>query len=495
MWPGLQEVALRGKGFRRLRRGVLAGTCSGALALTSVLTASSAFGDDTAVIMGGSGMPIPIPEFVQAVNELYLHCDPPACSTNPLTTPEGLYPLIVGPRALTFDESVAQGVSILNNEIQRQLAEGDHVTVLGYSQSATIASFEMANLADGSAGIDADPDQLSFVLLGDPSNPNGGLLTRADILPGSDPTIPSLGITFGGATPVTDYPTAIYTAEYDGFADFPRYPLNLLADLNALLGIVFVHGKYPILTDLSSAVEVPTSAGYDGATTYYMIPTENLPLLDPLRSIPVAGPVIADLLQPSLRVLVNLGYGDPEYGWVNENADVPTPAGLFPSLDDLEKVPGLLVSGAIEGIQKAISDLANPSELFSLENNPVLNLLETLPSRELISNIISFPPPTDTLQGVVNAFSEAASNLYGTVVPVADIVNALITTLPAENIDLFTYWLDQGDLVAAIGYPLMANVTLIPLAGLIALATVGEGALIAALDLVSPFVDVASLFP
>ena len=49
-------------------------------------------------------------------------------------------------------------------------------------------------------------------------------------------------------------------------------------------------------------------------TNYYMIPTQNLPLLDPLRAIPVVGTPLADLLQPDLRVLVNLGYGDPNFG-------------------------------------------------------------------------------------------------------------------------------------------------------------------------------------
>lgn len=482
-----------GNGFRVSRIALLAGACGAAMALTSFLTMASALGDDTAVIMGGSGMPIPVPAYVQALNDLYLHCGPPTCSTDALVTPEELYPLIGGPKELTFDQSVAQGVSILNNEIEGQLAEG-HVTVLGYSQSATIASDEMANILNGSAGIDANPDQLRFVLLGDPSNPNGGVLERADIPAGSDPSIPSLGITFSGATPVTEYPTAIYTGEYDGFADFPRYPLNVLADLNALLGIVFVHGEYPLLPDLSSAVQVPTSAGYDGATTYFMIPTEDLPLLDPLRSIPIAGPLLADLLQPDLQLLVNLGYGDPNYGWVNEDANVPTPASLFPSLADLEKVPALLVSGTAQGIQNAISDLENPSQLFSLANNPLLNLIETtFPSRALLSEDFAIPPPSDTLQGIVNAVSQAASNLYGTLVPTADIANALFTTLPAENVSLFTYELGQNDLVDAIGLPFMADVTLVPLAGLAEIAVVGEGALIAALDLASPFVDLSSL--
>lgn len=486
-----------GNGLGRLRFAVLAGTGAAVMALTSALTAASAFGDDTALIMGGSGIPIPPPVYVQAVNDLYLHCDPPACSPQPLFTPEGLYPIVGGPKELPYDTSVAQGVTILNDTLQQQLAAGNDVTVFGYSQSSTIASQEMANIVNGSAGIHPSPDQLSFVLTGDPNYPNGGILERFDFPPGSNPTIPSLGMTFSGATPVTEYPTTIYSAEYSAVGDFPRYPINFLSDLNAVLGFAFVHTQYPDFTpaQLASAVEVPTSAGYTGDTTYYMIPTQNLPLLDPLRSLPVAGPVVSDLVQPDLKVLVNLGYGDPNYGWVNADANVPTPAGLFPSLADLEKVPALLVSGTGEGIHNAIGDLESPSQLFSLADNPLLNLIQTPYFAAVVSEDLSLPTSSGGLLSIVNALSAAASSAYGTLLPTADIANALTTTLPAEDITIFLYELAQGNLLDAIGLPVAADLGIVSLADLFETAAVGEGGALAALDLLSPFVDVASLIP
>ncbi|KZS62402.1 hypothetical protein A4G26_28125 [Mycobacterium kansasii] len=63
-----------------------------------------------------------------------------------------------------------------------------------------------------------------------------------------------------------------------------------------------------------------------------MIPTQNLPLLDPVRSIPYVEDPAADLLQPILRPLVNWGYGNPDYGWSTGPADVPTPFGFLPRL-------------------------------------------------------------------------------------------------------------------------------------------------------------------
>jgi PE-PPE domain len=75
----------------------------------------------------------------------------------------------------------------------------------------------------------------------------------------------------------------------------------------------------------------------------------NLPLLDPLRGMPVIGNPLADLIQPDMRVIVDLGYGDG-------CANVPTPAGLFPQVDPLT-VGNELVTGAQQGVTAALVDL------------------------------------------------------------------------------------------------------------------------------------------
>jgi hypothetical protein len=75
-----------------------------------------------------------------------------------------------------------------------------------------------------------------------------------------------------------------------------------------------VHAAYPDLTSaqISSAVHLQTQG--TTLTDYYMVPTENLPLLQPLRALPINGNPLADLVQPDLTVIVNLGYGDPNCG-------------------------------------------------------------------------------------------------------------------------------------------------------------------------------------
>jgi hypothetical protein len=48
---------------------------------------------------------------------------------------------------MTFDQSVSQGLQILDGAIFGQIAAGNSVTVFGYSQSAVISSLEMEHLA------------------------------------------------------------------------------------------------------------------------------------------------------------------------------------------------------------------------------------------------------------------------------------------------------------------------------------------------------------
>jgi hypothetical protein len=309
------------------------------------------------LIMGTTDIPVPPPQYVNEVCSLYISPNFTITNLQALTTPEQLYP-ITGLKSLTLDQSVSQGVTILNDAIMQAYGNGiTHINVFGYSQSAVIASLEMPKLV--AAGVPST--DVNFVLIGDPMNPNGGMFTR---FPGL--SLPNLGATFSGGTPANDYPTVIYTGEYDGFADFPQYPIDVLADLNAVMGIIPVHNAYPSFTatQVASAVELPTSG--PTMTTYYMIPTENLPLLDPVRAIPYIGKPLADLLQPDLTYLVNWGYGNPDYGYSTGPANVNTPFGFLPPLSATTALGPDLVSGTQQGITAAASDLHVAGDITSL---------------------------------------------------------------------------------------------------------------------------------
>jgi hypothetical protein len=434
---------------------------------------------DALLIMTGSGTATPSPTFINVVSSYLTQFTLPA-GVNPIavSTAEGLYP-ITGVKDLTLDVSLARGVTALDNAINLAIRPGTNqsIAVFGVSQSAIIASMEMPKLlAEG-----FQPEQINFALVGDPSNPNGGLLTR---FPGA--RVPSLGITFGTTTPSNDFPTTIWTLEYDGFADFPQYPIDVFADLNAFAGIVFVHGTYGTLSpaQLNSAIVLPQS-GAPSMTTYYMIPTQNLPLLDPVRFIPYIGNPLADLLQPDLTYLINWGYGNPAYGWSTGPADVPTPFGFLPPLSATLALGPDLISGTQQGIGAFVSDLSTevPTSLPALSLSSLTSALTaTAPG----SGALALPAPASipsTITGIISGIESANNNIvgtlttdfttaYATLLPTADIAAAVGVSLPSYDVNLFLNGITQAingqpmqGLVNAFGDPIAANVGLTTLAG------------------------------
>ena len=447
------------------------------------------------VVLGPSGVPIPSNDYVTNVIKFYVGPNSPDGTLAPqvVFTPEGLYP-ITGVKSLPLNTSVDQGLTILSDALA-SLPDATTTTVFGYSQSAIIGSLLQAGFVPPNssyvppkfelptipAGLQ---DSINFVFVGNEMNPNGGFLSR---FPGLSLT--SLGIDFYGATPENAYPTTNYALEYDGFADFPRYPLNFLADLNASLGIVFVHTQYanadyinptkvtPV-SEGGTAIELPTTSP---TQRYLFMPTENLPLLEPLRFIPLVGNPIADLIQPVLKVIVNLGYGDPAHGFTSAtqpDANVLVPFGLFPDVDPGE-VLGQLAAGVRQGINDFVADFG-----------PTGSIARELASISLPALTFSLPTPDGLITAVqtvittlANRISFAAAGVYAALLPTADIINALVTSLPAYAINLALTGIEQvisgdpiGGLINAIGLPVAASVGLATTAALVGVLVWLQGA-------------------
>ncbi|MEO6794169.1 MAG: PE-PPE domain-containing protein [Mycobacterium sp.] len=301
--------------------------------------------------MGGSGIPLPSDGYVNAANLFYLQPHGFSGTAQSLFTPQLYFPGNV---------SEVQGAQLLAEAIEKEIAGGqvnaeNPVYVFGYSQSSAMSSMTMEQLR--SQGVPAE--DVHFVLVGNAANPNGGLVEMLNTS-GGDVSFWN-GLTLGHPTP--DYfTTDVYTMEYDGYADFPRYPLNLLSSLNALAGMFLIHDGYLGLSHEDIANAIPLDTVGDSLTNYYMIPTEHLPLLDLLRLNPVWGNPLASLLEPDLRILVNLGYGSIDEGWNQGPANVPTAMSfeLFPSNLNWADVNAALVNGWSQGVQAAIKDLQDP---------------------------------------------------------------------------------------------------------------------------------------
>ena len=440
------------------------------------------------LILGPSGVPVPSTDYRNVVMNYYLRSGstPPYADPQPelVFTPEGLYP-ITGVKSLPLNISVDQGLAILS-DVLAKVVPGTPTTVFGYSQSAIIGSLLQAGYIP-SPPVNSDPpptipaglhDFINFVFVGNEMNPNGGFLSR---FPGLD--LPSLGIPFYGPTPENAYPTTNYAREYDGFADFPRYPINFLSDLNAGLGIVFVHTQYTPTPDckgnycltqqqVDDAIALPTTSP---TQKYYFIPTVNLPLLEPLRLIPFLGNPIADLLQPALKVIVNLGYGDPAHGFATANqpdANKLVPFGLFPDVGAAEVV-SQLVAGVKQGIHEFVADFG--------ANGSLAKEMATLPSLSLVSSGGFIPTVQQLITAVTERISASAASLYAALLPTADIINTIVTILPGYDINLFLSGIQQalqGEVIAgltnAIGLPIAADVGLITTAGLVGVLAWGE---------------------
>jgi diacyltrehalose acyltransferase len=395
--------------LRWLGAGLLTSGCASLVGLTSMLNAPFAFGDDTALIMGFAGTPDPGESYDDEVMSLFINATPnfPGQPTFP-----GYNPVVqVTTENNDYYQGVTQGAGQLDQGITQALGDGK-VVVFGYSESSAVATQEMVNLDALPADQQPDPADLTFVIAEDLNNPNGGI----------DARFPLTGLP---ATPAdSPYPTDIYTVEYSGVADFPNYPTDPFALANSMAGYVYLHPfllpGWPTSFDtsaLADAVREPTSAGYAGATEYFLIPTQDLPLLEPLREVPLIGPAMADMMQPDLRVLVDLGYdrADP--------SDVATPAVLsFPDID-WTTVTQNLELGAQQGWIAAEVDLG----LL-----PQSDLPDIYPYVPDVSGLMSDPGMT----GLVTDPSAAAADVLGGNFDLSTLLSGL-TSLLTNPVDLF----------------------------------------------------------
>jgi PE-PPE domain len=284
------------------------------------------------------------------------------------------------------------------------------------------------------------------VLIGDPNAPNGGLAERFDGL-----NLPSLGISYDGATPSDSFPTDIYTIEYDGYADFPQYPINFLADLNADLGLVDIHSLYlnggvdgsgPTAEQIANAVLLPGSAldgTADSLTNYYMI-DETAPLVSLLPT------QLQELLGPDLTYLINLGYGDGSLGYSDTPANVPTPFGLFPDVS-LSTLLSTLVTDTEQGFENLMSG-TDPYAAAALD-----------PATSSAVAVAAIPAELPTFTDILNGISGAAASLSSFLLQTADLGYALVFDLPSYDATLFLN--NLTDPLDAIGLPLAADTGLL----------------------------------
>ena len=243
-------------------------------------------------------------------------------------------------RHTTFEQSQRQGLLNLQEELQAPLDGDDPVAVAGYSSGANVVVREMRYLQSiGSP----DADRLKFLLIASMNRPNGGIAQR---FPGL--FVPFFNVKFDGTTPTdTPYKTTDVSWEYDPISDFPNYPLNFVADLNALLGFGIYHANYFPADMDGPRVRPDTTVGN---ITYVTLAAPELPLVTGLKMLGVPKQ-LRDLLEPVLKVLVDIGYDR------SISPGVAAPASLSPTPQRILALPAKLLNALGVGIRHAL----NPS--------------------------------------------------------------------------------------------------------------------------------------
>ena len=338
----------------------------GIAATVAPLLSFAAAAATTVLVMGGTGNPLSTPpdtiEYVQrytsaAVNNYVL---PSSAAGHGI--PGGPYntvAVITPEESTNLLDSIARGLVALDSCIGSTTCDynegigssapssSDAFVVFGFSQSAAIAMLEKRALADQYA-VGEGPE-VTFVVIGN-ARPNGGLVAR-DI--GGVFTKLVLGVSRDQlvtelAPTDTPYATVDIAVQYDLFSDAPLNPVNLLAVLNAYMGLITLHQNYPNYSLRQPGV---VDQGKYGDTHYYLIPTPVLPLLMPLQKLGPAGAALADILDPPLRVLVETAYDR------SASPGVPTPWNPFYFEDPVKLTRDLLVS-VPTGFDNGFEDLA-----------------------------------------------------------------------------------------------------------------------------------------
>ncbi|PRC43327.1 PE-PPE domain-containing protein, partial [Mycobacterium sp. ITM-2017-0098] len=157
-----------------------------------------------------------------------------------------------------------------------------------------------------------------FVVIGNPTRAYGG--SDSDVMP------------------QTQYQVIDVSRQYDFASDFPDNPLNLLTLLNSLAAFTMIHTEYEDV-DMYDPANIVWK---EGNTTYVFVPTENLPLLEPLRKLGLTD--LADALNGPLKEIVERGY-DRSYlpGAKEEPAGtsaLSVPPASDPAVQAVELKPG-----------------------------------------------------------------------------------------------------------------------------------------------------------
>ena len=296
--------------------------------------------EETVYTVGGAKMPgVPWYEYTDRSGRGYY----PNANRVLVDYPAGIFTGVLPKGAPGVGPSVDIGADSLNTAIRG--ATSEPATAIGLSEGSLVVDAELARLAHDPTA--PPPDQLSFATFGDPAGRHGfgqSFLT-AVFPPGT--MMPFIDFAIPGPVE-SQYDTTRVVTSYDGIADFPDRPDNIVSLANALVGSIFFHTGVAF----SSPGGVPpqnirrTVNSRGGETTTYLAPTKFLPLTMPLRLAGVPDET-TNQIDAVLQPVVDAGYSR------NDNpASRPTsvdPVAGLPPLTDTASVVEANLDGVLSG--------------------------------------------------------------------------------------------------------------------------------------------------
>jgi hypothetical protein len=251
------------------------------------------------------------------------------------------YPAQAWPFTGLTSLTVGQSVDVGIGNLEAAIREANPAVVVGISEGSLVLDEVQRRLA---ATPDApQPDEIEFVTIAGLNRGNGLFTLFRGLF------IPIFNYT-PQPEPVTPYHTTVIMKEYDGWADFPDRPWNLLSALNAIAGSGVIPGfpsehNATINTDLSQVPDsnvTTTTNSAGGITKRYLVPTPDLPLLRPLGDLGFPAAIV-DALNALLKPIVDAGYSRNDPQPTIESADTNRASALAqsttePSTSDTRKV-------------------------------------------------------------------------------------------------------------------------------------------------------------
>ena len=230
--------------------------------------------------------------------------------------------------------SIGESVDVGEGNLERAMREGGQGTAIGLSEGALVLNAVQARLANDPTA--PPPEAYSFATYGDPVARHAfgsSFLTQnfpvGAVVPALDYRMPE---------PVeSQYDTHMFVSAYDSIADWPDRQDNIMAVLNAIVGLATGHTAVAFTNpSMVPAQNIHTTVNSRGATTTtYLSPEQHLPLVLPVKYLGVSEDTL-NQLDAVLKPMVDSGYSrnddpltapievDPAHGY--DPAAVTAPA-------------------------------------------------------------------------------------------------------------------------------------------------------------------------